>query len=216
MLLLAAPVAKAAHCGGDPGGSGPLKSKADKPARAEERPEYGLAFGSRAPEFKAASDTGVTYDLEQEIKAGPVVLVFYRGGWCPYCSKQLNELKKLYPEIEKRGASLAAISVDRVEKAAETRDKQEIGFPLLSDPDAEIVEKYNLILTLDEATLSKYETYGIDVENASGRTHHQIAVPAVFIIGADGHIKWSYVNKDYKVRADNEEILKVLDALNKR
>lgn len=218
LVITQSSVARADHCGGYTAKEEKKQSShsaATPMAEDAEDMKYGLAPGSPAPLFKAAADSGITYDLEKEIKQGPVVLVFYRGGWCPYCSKHLNELKKALPDIEKRGATLAAISVDRVEKALETQEKQEVGFPLLSDPDAEIVKKYRLAFTLDEATLGKYETYGINIEDASGRTHHQIAVPAVYIIGVQGRIEWAYLNEDYKVRAENEMIIAALDELKK-
>ena len=199
------------------------KAKAPDAARVDEMDDkkqaplkYGLRVGEQAPDFESPTDAGEVFKLREALKKGPVVLVFYRGGWCPYCNKQMNELKKDLDEFKKRGAVLVALSVDKVDKAAETQMKSELGFSLLSDPDAEVIGKYNLTLQLDAPTLDKYKGYGIDLEAASGRTHHQIAVPAVFVIDTDGRIARSYVNEDYKVRAANEEIFKALDDLHKQ
>lgn len=177
--------------------------------------DYGLEACAKAPAFKAPTDGGKTFDLAAALKKGPVVLVFYRGGWCPYCSTQLRELQKALPEFKKRGATLAAVSVDKVENARATKKKENLGFPLLSDPGAEIVGKYGLKFHLDDETVKKYKSFGADVESASGRKHHQIAVPAVYVIDRKGVIRWVFVNEDYKKRAKPADILKALDALKK-
>ncbi|MFH1537349.1 MAG: redoxin domain-containing protein, partial [bacterium] len=179
-------------------------------------PKYGLKTGIRAPGFKVKTCDDKTYGLKKELKKGPVVLVFYRGGWCPYCSTQLRDLQQNLKEFKKRGATLAALSVDAVENAKETHEKEKLGFPLLSDPDAEVLEKYRLAFKLGNKSFKQYRSSGIDIEKASGRKHHQIAVPAVFVIDTGGIIHWAYVNEDYKVRAKIEDILKALDALKQR
>lgn len=189
----------------------PPAAKADDPEGAEAK--YGLKAGDKAPYFKVKTYENKTFSLKKSLKKGPVVLVFYRGGWCPYCSTQLRGLRKNLKKFKKRGATLAALSVDSVENARETREKEKLGFPLLSDPDAKVLGKYRLAFKLDGKTLKQYSLHGIDVEKASGRKHHQIAVPAVFVIDKKGIIRWVYVNEDYKARAKLKDILKALDGL---
>lgn len=174
---------------------------------------YGLNNGEVAPDFTVTVNDGSTFHMKDALAEGPLVLVFYRGGWCPYCQVQLRELQTNVEEFHKRGAKLVALSVDKVESAQETMTKENLGFPLLTNPDADVLASYHLTLKLDDATLEKYETYGIDVEKASGKTHHTIAVPAVFVIDESGVIRWSYVNENYKVRASISDILGALDKL---
>lgn len=196
-----------------------LKSKPGKPRKEvverNGQTKFGLDTGRPAPDFTVKTDTGTTFHLMEVLKKGPVVLVFYRGGWCPYCQTQIRELQKNAGAFRERGATLAALSVDQAVYARETSAKEKLGFPLLSDPDAGVLGKYHLRLEVDDATLEKYKEYGIDLEKASGRAHHIIAVPAVFVIDGQGIIRWAYVNEDYKVRAKIADILKALDGIRK-
>ena len=206
----------------------PDKSKLSKllaaatPEKSDRQPKgkanmdkYGLATGQTAPDFTVKTDAGDIFSLRGSLKKGPAVLVFYRGGWCPFCQMQIRELQKNAVEFKKRGATLAALSVDQVVYASETSEKEKLGFPLLSDPDAEVLEKYRLLFHVDDATMDKYTKYGLDLEKASGRSHHTIAVPAVFVIDSKGIIRWAYVNEDYKVRAKIAGMLKALDDIRK-
>lgn len=175
--------------------------------------DYGLPVGSKAPVFKTKTYDNKVFNLKNTYKNAVVVLVFYRGGWCPFCSTQLRELQQNLKEFKARGATLAALSVDTVENSAATQKKNDLGFSILSDPKANILGLYNLKLELDNETLKKYKEYGINIEKASGEKHHQIAVPAVFIIDKKGVIRWSYVNLDYKTRAKVSDILEQIDKL---
>lgn len=171
----------------------------------------GLAEGTAAPDFTAPAAEGGEVRLSELLKEGPVVLVFYRGSWCYYCNLQLRDLQAHYPEFEEAGVRLVALSVDKPVKASEMVEAEGYDFTVVSDPQAGVLEKYGLIFTVPEETAKLYkEKYDIDLEEASGRTDHVIAVPAVYIIDRDGTIVYAYANEDYKVRKSAEELLQII------
>lgn len=177
--------------------------------------DKGLSKGTLAPQFKAKNIKGGKFNLKKTLKKSPVVLVFYRGGWCPYCNLQLRALQtEVLPGLKKKNVELVAISVDRVEEGAKTLKQEKLGFTVLSDSKASVIKKYKADYIVPSELVQKYKTsYKINLEKASGRKHHIIAVPAVYVINQKGMITFSYVNEDYKVRAQTKDILKAVEAL---
>lgn len=173
--------------------------------------DIGLAPGTPAPEVTLPNIEGQQVDIRALAAQGPVMLVFYRGGWCPYCNFQIHELTEAYPEFQQRGVTPVAISVDRVEEGAKTKAMYEIPFPVISDPELVAHQAYHVVQHVDDETLAKLQSYGIDIEQASGRDHHNIAVPSVFVIDRSGAIVWSHAELDYKVRPSASQLLAVLD-----
>jgi len=176
---------------------------------AKEQP--GLTVGVQAPDFEAVNYKGEEVRLSNYYQDGPVVLIFYRGGWCMYCNLQLQAFQKELDEFKNLGVSIVALSVDRVQKAAETVAEKELGFEVVANPEADILEAYGLIYNVPDELAKKYkEEYNIDLEAASGQTHHIIAIPATYVIDQNGTIVFAYANVDYKVRPEVEEILEFL------
>lgn len=169
--------------------------------------DYGLSVGTNAPQIQTKDVDGTLFDLKKSLASGPVVLVFYRGGWCPYCNLQLRNLqKKVLPHIG--NAKLVAVSVDKVSEGVKTQKTESLGFSVLSDPDAKILELYRVKYKVPEDLVKKYKSsYDIDLEKSSGKTHHVIAVPAVYVIAQSGKIAFAYVNENYKERADEKDII---------
>ena len=182
------------------------------PLVAEEMP--GLKVGVKAPDFEALNFKGEKVKLSDLYKNGPAVLIFYRGGWCYYCNIQLRELQANLDNFKKHNATLVALSVDTVVNAAATVKDKGLGFEVISNPEADILEAYELIYKVPDELNEQYkEKYNIDLEAASGRTDHVIAIPATYIIDTKGTIVFAYANEDYKVRASVEEILQELEKL---
>lgn len=173
--------------------------------------DLGLAAGEQAPDFTAETANGDTFVLSEAYADGPVILVFYRGGWCPYCNAQLQDFQRRLDDFQAAGAQVVAMSVDVPAKAAETAAEKNITFPLVTNPQADVLEAYNLAYQVPEELVTKYrDEYGIDLEGASGETHHKIAVPATFIIDQSGAIRFSHVDEDYRSRISAEDVLKQL------
>lgn len=197
----------------------PEKAKTEKEyaATATERlgtlPEgVGVATGQPAPNFTAESSGGQRVSLTDLTAKGPVLLVFYRGGWCPFCSFQIHELVTAYPEFRRRGVTPVAISVDKVEEAAKAGARYEIPFPVLSDPDLAAHQAFRVVHRADDAEVERLRGFGTDVEKASGRIHHDFAIPSLFLIDRAGRVRWAHADPDYKTRPRVAHILAAIDA----
>jgi len=179
---------------------------------AQEEP--GLQAGIQAPDFEALTHQGEPVRLSDINKEGPVVLVFYRGGWCMYCNRQLQALQSRLDEFNNLKASIVAISVDLQENAAKSVEEKQLGFTVISDPEADLLELYNLIYQVPDDLAKKYkEEYSIDLKAASGRDDHVISIPATYVIDRSGHIVFANANRDYTVRPSIDDILGALKSL---
>lgn len=181
---------------------------------AQESKVYGLTVGEQAPDFEASTYQGNKIILSDMYKDGPVVLVFYRGQWCPICNLHLKSFQAQLAQIENLGAKVLAVSVDKPEYGNKIVTNDALGFEVISDPDAEILKSYNVIYQVPDELAAKYLTeYQIDLEAHSGRKDHMIAVPATYVIDSAGTIIFAYANEDYKVRTKPEEVIDVLKRL---
>jgi peroxiredoxin len=124
-----------------------------------------------------------------------------------YCNLQLGQLQTMEAELLDLGYQILAISPDRPEKLAESVAKHKLSYTVLSDHAMNAARAFGIAFRVDDQTLELYKGYGIDLEAASGETHHMLPVPAVFVVGTDGVIKFSYVNPDYKIRLEGDALL---------
>src|SRR6266508_4522358 len=118
---------------------------------AQEKPE-GLFINSKAPDFKAKDQNGNEIVLRDLRKKGPVVLVFYRGYWCPYCSKELQKLEDSLLLIKNKGAQLVAVTPEKQEGIAKTVEKTKASYPIISDDEMKIMKAYGVAYQVDEKT----------------------------------------------------------------
>jgi len=160
-----------------------------------------------APVATLLTPAGDRVNIRQAYRNGPTVLIFYRGGWCPYCNAHLSDLATIEPELRDLGFQIVAVSPDRPEELRETLDEHELGYQLLSDQDMVLARAFGVAFRVDDETLTKYESYGIDLQAASGRSHYQLPVPAVFIIDRAGAIRFSHRDEDYTQRLSGEALL---------
>lgn len=156
--------------------------------------------GTPAPSFTVRRVDGSAYHFDQDALERPVILVFYRGGWCPYCSAQLAELRTIEGELRGLGYELLFLSADSPQTLREGEPDPDAGYTLLADNDLEAARAYGIAFRLDDETFQQYLEYGLDLEQASGRDHHGLPVPSVFIVTTDGKIAFQYVNPDYTMR----------------
>lgn len=174
--------------------------------------DYGIKVGAKAPLFLTSDVEGNEVSLKKLLKRGKVVLVFYRGGWCPYCNLQLRKLQTdLLPTVRKVKGSIVAISVDRLKEGVKTQKTNKVGFIIVSDSKAQIIKQYNLDYNVSHLVDKYKSNYGIDIENASGNKSHIISVPSVLVIGVDGTVKYAYTNVDYTQRADISDVIKKMN-----
>jgi len=192
-----------------------LEEKTHKVARSAEE-ICPILIGDSVPELMLRTVDGKLFNLNEAIRNKPTVLIFYRGGWCPYCSKHLGQLQAIETEIIKSGFQIIAISPDRPGKLIESIDKHKMNYLLLADSNMAGAKAFGIAFKLDEATIKKYDRFGIDLVDASGEKHYSLPVPAVFVIGTDGIIKFGYVNPNYKVRLDANILLNVVKVSQER
>ena len=166
-----------------------------------------LMIGTEIPDLTLQTAAGESVNLRTAAKEQPLVLIFYRGGWCPYCSLHLGQLQEVDPPLRELGYRIIAVSPDRPQELGKSIEKEKLAYTLLSDSDMAAAQAFGLAFTVDDATLEKYDEYGIDLETASGEKHHMLPVPAVFLVGTDGVIDFVYANPDYKMRIDPEVLL---------
>ena len=167
----------------------------------------GLKVGDKAPLFEAKDNSGNTFNLKKQLQKGDVVLIFYRGQWCPYCNKELSHLNDSLSLIMAKGASVIAISPETTENVTKTVEKTKASFPIISDNGMALMKLYNVNFAVDTATQSKYKKYGIDFMQANGSNGANLPVPATYVIGKDGIIKYTFFNPDYRQRSSIQAIL---------
>ncbi|MBA4149033.1 MAG: AhpC/TSA family protein [Verrucomicrobia bacterium] len=169
-----------------------------------------LKVGDSIPDVTLRTEENKEVKLRGLTAKQPTVLIFYRGGWCPFCTRQLKDLAGIESDLKKQGAQLLAISMDQPSKLKETPDRENLGYRLLSDSDASAIKAFGLAFKVDDATVEKYKSYKIDLEAAAGRNHHLLPHPAVFVVNTNGVIRFAHVNTDYKVRLAPEKILEAV------
>lgn len=171
----------------------------------------GLEPGKQLPDVAVRALDGGVVKLASFVEESPALFVFYRGGWCPYCNFQVREMTKAYPEFQQRKVVPVLISVDSPDESARTSATYEIPFPVLSDSNLEAHKAFNVAFEVDADTLAKYKSFGIDLEKASGKDHHNLAVPSVFLVGTDKKILWAHADVDYKTRPSPAQLLAAID-----
>jgi len=154
-----------------------------------------LLCGEKIPATILTDANGRSFDLNKAVASQPTILVFYRGGWCPYCSRQLSGLQDIAPQLEKTGYQLIAISTDVSEGLQQTADKQNLHFTLLSDPDLNTSKQFGLAYKAPEA-------YASFLPKTTGGKNIDLLlpVPSVFILDKKGVIQFEYINPDFMQR----------------
>jgi len=188
-----------------------MKRSADE--LAKQLPSPGLKVGEKAPEFNITNAFGKQVSLYQELKKGPVVLVFYRGAWCPFCNMHLHVLQNALPQFKKYGAQLIAVTPQKPDRSAAQIKKDAYPFEVLSDLDSSVMKSYKLYYELDPQLVSVYKKHGLDVEAFNGEGRNVLPVPGSFVIDRGGVIRAMHADIDYKNRMEPENIIAALKKL---
>lgn len=180
---------------------------------AKTLPDPGLKLGETAPDFTLPDPSGQNISLSSLLKEGPVVLVFYRGAWCPYCNMHLHVLNENLPEFHHYGAQLVAITPQKPDKSAEQLKQDGYPFPVLSDLDSSVMQAYRLYYELDPELVKIYKKLGLNVEDFNGPGRNVLPVPGTFVLDQKGVVRAGHAETDYTQRMEPTEIIKVLEAL---
>lgn len=171
-----------------------------------------LLISSEIPDVSLKNIEGETVNLRSKVYEQPTVLVFYRGGWCPYCNRHLAELKQIEEDLYEIGYQILAISPDRPEKLKATLNENELDYTLLSDSPMNVTKAFGLAFKVDSKTVERYKSLGIDLEADSGYDHHLLPAPAVYIVNTEGIVRFNYVNPNYRERINGDVLLSAAKA----
>src|SRR4029077_10499275 len=170
-----------------------------------------LTVGDRASAVVLKNVNGKMVDVSMLLKDGPVIVTFYRGGWCPYCNLELKAYQQILPEIAAAGASLVAISPENPDDTLSTAEKNALSFEVLSDVGQKVGRAFGLVYEFTEELKRAYHGFNLDIPARNG-TPGEWALPisATYVIERDGSIIYAYTDVDYRDRADPRDILQVL------
>lgn len=185
----------------------PAPAPAAAPAAALAPATPGLSVGDTAPDVELLTVEGKPVRLASLYKDGPVVLTFYRGGWCPYCTRALAAWQPKLGELAAAGGTFVALTPEKPDSAAATIAKDSLTTTVLSDTSHEAAKAFKVHFVVDEETKVRYTNFGLKVgeNNASGTW--ELPAPATFVIDKDGVIRWVFADWDYKKRADPDEVI---------
>ncbi len=145
------------------------------------------------------------------VKEAPLVLTFYRGGWCPYCVKQLKEISGSLAQF--KHAQVIAISPETSMEVAQTKRKNGLKLMLLADKSNELARMLGIAFQLEEAVVAEYKNLGIDLTKSQGNSDHVLPLPATFVIGEDRKVAYVFVDADYRLRAPLPDVVKSVQRL---
>ena len=170
-----------------------------------------LTPGSKAPGFDLPTLAGARLSLEKQLTGGRVVLLFFRGGWCPFCRLQLRAMNDALPQIAQTGADLLALTPETPASARRTLGELGLLFPVLHDEGAQVARQYGLVFTLNAKLQQLQAALGAPLDQLNGTAGQELPVPAVFIIDHRGRVVWRHVDRDYRLmRAEPQDILNAL------
>jgi len=180
---------------------------------ARSMPNPGIAVGQPAPDFTLLDAFGEKLNLKQTLKKGPVILVFYRGAWCPFCNLHLHALKKNITEFNKYNAQLITITPQKPDKSAAQINKTDLPFKVLSDLDSQVMKDYRLYFELEPQLVKIYKRVGLDVEDFNGKGRNVLPVPGTLVIDQQGIVRAMQAETDYTKRMEPDAIINALKKL---
>ena len=172
-----------------------------------------LKAGTKAPTFSLPDPQGHSIGLSDLLQKGPLVLVFYRGSWCPFCNLQLRAYQKALPEMQKLGASLIAVSPQTPDNSLTIIEKAELTFPVLSDQGNRVARQYGLVFKLSDALQNLQKAFNNDITQFNGDQSWELPMPGVFVIDKTGTIRFASVDPNWTNRVEPAIILEQLKAL---
>lgn len=185
-------------------------------ARADLAPSaesaHALEVGAVAPDFTASRVDETKYVFSAKRLTSPVVLIFYRGGWCPYCNAQLADMHTVEPKLRAAGFETLFVSTDRPQilysSLKAPTQPLATSYTLLSDPELHAAQAFHIAFHLDDRLYAEELKWGVDLEKTTGTKAHALPVPSVFIIDQTGIIRFVYSNPDFRVRLSAADLWK--------
>jgi len=171
-----------------------------------------LGVGDRAPDFELPSANGINFRLSELRAVAPVVLVYYRGNWCPFCTRQLQGLQQALTDIHSQDAQLVAISPETAANGLETQRQNQLAYPTLTDRGNEVAREFGIAYRVSPSAAANYAPF-VNLAAQNGEASRELPLAATYVIDSSGIIRYAYASVDFTERADPAEILRVLRRL---
>lgn len=172
-----------------------------------------LKVGDTLPDATMSDATGKPVTLSALLAKGPLIINFYRGGWCPYCNFEMKAYQELLPEITSAGATLIGVTPEKPDNALSTIEKNALTYPVLTDAGNAFAKALGLVFELTGDLKALYAGFGLDLPNVNQDTGWTLPIPAVYVVGADGKILFADVDLNYTRRAEPSDAIAALKAI---
>lgn len=172
--------------------------------------ENALQIGDIIPSSTLTDAKGNLHQLSELNNSEYLILNFYRGGWCPYCNMELREYERLSKDFQDIGANIIGISAEVPQLADQTRQKNTLSFPVLTDVDARLMKEIGIVFQLNEKTKKDYTSFGMDFTQIHGNDNYELPVPAVYVIDKNMKIVFLHFEANYMTRIEPKEVLDIL------
>lgn len=169
-----------------------------------------LQVGDKVMDFELKNASDKMVKLSDILQKGPVVLTWYRGGWCPYCNIQLQYMQHQLPQFKEQGATLVALTPELPDKSLNTKEKNELEFEILTDLNNDVARKFGIVFTLNNELI---KIYNGRLETFNGVDTNELPIPATYVIGQGYIIKYAFVDPNHRHRAEPTHILSILKTL---
>ena len=185
----------------------------NKIVSADDAAKNALNVGAKMPSFSLKDSNGKTVNSDDLLKQGNLVVVFYRGSWCPFCNLYLRNLQKNLAQIKAAGGNLVAVSVENPDNSLSVAKKNELGFTVLSDPNLTVARKFGIVYQMPSETAELYKSKGLDVAKHNEMEKAELPLSATYVINRKGEIVYAFLETDYKKRAAPEVIIETLSKI---
>jgi peroxiredoxin len=172
----------------------------------------GLKIGDEAPNIIGVSMEGLSINSSELLKNQEIVVIFYRGEWCPICNRYLSYLSDSLEYIQNKKAKVIVVGPENKNGVEETMDKTNAQFTILSDTSMQIQKDYDVLFNVTKGYQRRIKTFLLtDIAKNNSQEEAKLPVPATYIISKEGIIKWRHFDYDYSKRASVKSIIDNLD-----
>ena len=179
--------------------------------RRQHASERSLRVGDAVHDFTLKDQQNRPIRLYERLERGPVILVFFRGGWCPYCNLTLRAWRYALPDLEFMGGQLLALTPENSTYVQHTVQKNKVDFPVLHDIHSEVARQFGVSVALSSYMASFYRSLGLNLSRRNADVIARLPLPATYVIDRQGVIQYAFVEEDYTQRAEIKDVLQVLE-----
>lgn len=170
----------------------------------------GLRVGESVTDVTLYDAEGDAIALSSMYADEPLVLVFYRGNWCPFCTRSLKDWAAFVEDIKDAGANFVAVTPESPDEYAKTVSRNNLDYTVLGDPNLDAARAFNVYYEVDDEQRANLESFGIDVSARNSSGEWELPAPGTFIIDTQGVVRYAYANWDYTDRADPDQVVEAL------